>query len=453
MQEVNLNNICLMADAYKIFCHWQVYPKDTQVVYSYLESRGGKFDSTMFFGLQMILQRNFVGKVLTQEMINEAEPIVQKMGGTFNRQGWEYILKTHGGKLPVRIKAVKEGSVVPVRNVLLTMENTDENVPWLTNYLETILMQSWYPQTVATLSYHTKELIRYFAQLTGSDVSPYHLHDFGYRGVSSRESAGLGGAAHLMNFKGTDTLEGLMYAKKYYNAQDPGHSVPATEHSTTTIFGPEHELDAYKHFIRTFPTGILSVVIDSYNMDGALNMICGPLRDMIRSRKGKLVCRPDSGVPKESVLDCLNALWSGFGGSRNSNGYKVLDPSVGVIQGDGINFCSIQEILSEVVKEGYSTDNVVFGQGGGLLQQVDRDTQRFAFKCSAAKVNNEWIDVFKNPKTDVTKASKKGRLKLVKINNEYATVGIDHPLPDELVTVFENGNLVKKWDWSEIASV
>src|SRR3990167_8710885 len=208
-----------MSDAYKE-THWQQYPEGTRHVYSYFESRGGETLETVVFGLQYILKRHLEGVRVTRPMIDEAGAVLFGVFGTdyFNATGWEHILASHGGRLPLRIRAVPEGSVVGVRNVLMTVENTDPAVPWLTNFAETLLVRAWYPIAVCTQSYHIRKIIDQFCDMTGSVRSPFHLNDFGYRGVSSEESAAIGGAAHLVNFLGTDTLAGIVCARDYYGA-------------------------------------------------------------------------------------------------------------------------------------------------------------------------------------------------------------------------------------------
>lgn len=446
------SNIILLTDSYKA-SHYRQYPKGTTVVYSYLEARkGGKFPDTTFFGLQYIIKKYLEGQVVTREKIDEAEKFFDKhLGpGMFNKAGWEHILNVHGGRLPVRIRAVPEGSIIPEGNVLVTIENTDPECFWLTNYLETILLHVWYPTTVATLSRHMKNTILDYLIETGNpELISFKLHDFGFRGVSSVESAGMGAAAHLINFMGTDTLEGITLAQKYYYADMPGFSIPASEHSTITSWGPECEADAMENMLDQYPTGLVACVSDSFDIINACKNIWGKkLREKILQRQGTLVVRPDSGNPREVVVDVLNALGDAFGYSTNAKGYKVLPDRLRVIQGDGISYESLGEILEAMKSAGWSADNVAFGCGGALLQQMNRDTQRFAFKCSSVTVNGEERDVFKAPATDPTKNSKRGRLALIKDlgwkdnevdNFTYYTVREYSHARDVLRTVFENG--------------
>ncbi len=448
------NNILLLTDAYKQ-THWMQYPPNTQRIYSYLESRGGKFDETVFFGLQILLKKYLEGNVVTQEKIEEAEVFCKKVFGHeyFNRKGWEYILDEYRGRLPIEIKSVPEGYIIPTKNVLLTIENTDDEVPFITNFLETLLVQVWYPITVATTSYKIRQLISSYARKSGESISPFHLNDFGFRGVSSVESAGIGGAAHLVCFDGTDTLEGIKYAMKYYNSDVCGGSVMAAEHSTITSYGRENERVAYKTIIDRCPNGgVVSLVSDSYDITNAVDNIYGcDLKDYILSRDVKVVIRPDSGNPIEVSRKVMETVWDKFGGELNSKEFKVLNKKIGVIYGDGINYDSIDAILHELVDVNYfAPSNIIFGMGGGLLQQLNRDTQRMAFKCSAAKINGLWRDVYKDPITDVGKRSKRGRLKLVCKDGIYTTLPYDDLGDNVLQRVFYNGSICKEYTFDEI---
>jgi len=448
-------NTLFLADSYKISHHLQ-YPPGTSTIFSYFESRGGKWDKTVFFGLQYILKKYLCGVVVTKEMIDEAEDLFQQHFGSniFNRSGWEYILEKHGGKLPVRVRAVPEGTVVNTRNVLFTVENTDKEVAWLTNYLETLLVEAWYPITVATNSWACKQLmIKYLHESSDSlDTLPFMLHDFGYRGVSSVESAGIGGAAHLVNFSGTDTLAGIVLAREFYGASMPGLSVPATEHSTMTTWGRDGEREAIKSILERIKGGV-GIVVDSYDIWNVLNNVLGnELKEVVESREGFLGVRPDSGDPTVVVRKVLDILGDKFGYTKNGKGFKVLPKYLKVIQGDGISFDSLGPIMQSVVDGGWSVENLVFGSGGALLQRLDRDTQRCAFKCSMAVVDGEERDVFKDPVDDPGKKSKKGRLVLLKEDSEWKTVTEKErgEREDVLVTVFEDGELKTDWDWDEI---
>ncbi len=411
-----MNNILLLTDSYK-FSHFKQYPTDTEKVFSYFESRdGAKFDETVFFGLQYFMKKYLEGQVVTQEKIDYAEKRVDAhMGkGSFNRDGWQHILEAHGGRLPIHIRAVPEGTVVPVSNVMMTVENTDPKVAWLTNYLESLLVNVWYPCTVATQSREMRKIIKGYMDRTGNDPLDHKLHDFAFRGVTCPEQAGLGGAAHLISFKGTDNFAAIEMLYEYYHENMAGFSIPASEHSTITCWGRNNEIDGFRNMLIQYPTGMVACVSDSYDIwDACRNKWGYILKDMIMKRDGVLVIRPDSGTPEVMVPKILEILWDVFGGTINSFGYKVLDPHVRLIQGDGIDFESLNRILFAMEMAGFSVDNIAFGSGGGLLQKMNRDTQRFAFKCSSITRSGIKQDVWKDPVTDQGKLSKRGELALV----------------------------------------
>lgn len=446
------SNILLQTDSYKL-THWKQYPPKTEKVYSYFESRGGEYDEVVFFGLQYYLKKYLTGVRVTKFAIDQAEALCDAhIGpGHFNREGWEHIRLVHGGRLPIRIKAVPEGTVVPVSNVLMTIENLDPKCYWLTNYLETLLVQVWYGCTVATQSRAIRKDILAFLEETGDPAGiDFKLHDFGFRGVSSVESAGVGAAAHLLNFLGTDTLAGIMFAKEYYNAQGmTGFSIPASEHSTITSWGRKNEADAMRNMLEQYPTGLVACVSDSYDIFNACANIWGDqLKDQVLARDGVLVVRPDSGDPVSVVLDVLGSLGNKFGFTKNAKGYNVLNPKVRVIQGDGVGHTSIFAILDRMKEMTWSADNIAFGMGGNLLQNLNRDTQKFAFKCSAVTIDGVEYPVSKNPVTDIGKRSKEGRLMLVQ-DKTLVTKPYSPEYKDELVTVFDNGEIVCDYSFEE----
>jgi len=454
-----MSNIILLTDSYKL-SHYLQYPPKTSEVYSYFESRkGAEYSFTLFFGLQYFLRKYLQGQVVTREKIEAAAGIAeQHMGGvsgSFNREGWEYILEKHDGYLPVEIKAVPEGTRVPTGNVMMTIRNTDPNCYWLPNYLETLLVQVWYPSTVATISNHVRYVLQLALQETGDPAGlPFKLHDFGFRGVSSVESAGIGGLAHLVNFMGTDTLAALQCGIDYYDSGICGFSIPASEHSTITSWGKEGEVDAFRNMLEQYPTGLVACVSDSFDIDNAcLNLWGDKLREQVLARDGTLVVRPDSGDIVPTVMNCLENLGTSFGFTLNNKGYKVLNDKVRLIQGDGCTPDTISEVVGAMMSERWSIDNIAFGMGGGLLQRVNRDTQRFAFKCSNIVVDGKDRDVYKSPKGDYSKTSKPGRLKLIRDPSKYnalRTVPEHHHLDDELVQVFKDGKITRSWTLSEI---
>ena len=443
-------NIILASDSYKA-THAEQYKLGTTKVYSYLEARaGGEYKETMFFGLQYYLKKYLVGKVVTKRKINEAEKFFAAHFGNkqlFNREGWEYILKAHGGRLPVVIKAVAEGTVVPESNALLTIENTDPKCFWLVNYLETMLVQVWYGTTTGTISREMKKVIWEALVRSGTatlENLAFKLHDFGFRGVSSQESAAMGGAGHLVNFLGTDNLAACVMMMDYYRSHMPGFSIPAAEHSTITSWGEGGEGDSYENMLTRYPTGFVAVVSDSWDIRLAVSEIWGKrLRSKVLERDGVLVIRPDSGDPRVVLPELLDLLGEAFGFMVNEKGYKVLNPKVRLIQGDGIKRSTLGPILDAVMDAGWSADNLAFGSGGGLLQDCNRDTQRFAMKCSYVEVSGVARDVYKRPATDPTKNSKRGRLMLVKDERGYRTLPEGTlGYTDLLVPVFKDGELL-----------
>lgn len=449
-----LNNICCLTDSYKC-THYPQYPAGTKRIYAYFESRcGSLYPETTFFGLQYFIKEYLEGKVVTKEKIDEAEEIFNLHFGShvFNRAGWEHILKKHKGRLPIEIKAAPEGSVFKESNVLMTVENTDPEAYWLTNYLETLLVQTWYPSTVATQSRAMKKIIlRYLSETGDPSLIDFKLHDFGFRGVTCPEQAAIGGAAHLVNFKGTDTVAALMMLRKYYGEEMAGFSIPAAEHSTITSWGRDNEVEACRNMLKQYPTGLVACVSDSYDIyNCCANIWGGVLKDEILARDGVLVVRPDSGDPPTVVVKVLDILGEKFGFTTNSKGFKVLHPKVRVIQGDGIDFNMLDLILVMMQSRGWSADNIAFGSGGGLLQKINRDTQKFAFKCASATIGDEERDVFKQPVTDNGKKSKAGRMKLIHDGTNYVTVPESSEGEDVLQFVFRNGKLLIDQSFAEI---
>jgi len=449
MTQILRVNPILGTDSYKL-SHWWQYPADAEIVYSHLMSRGGFWKHTLFSGLQGILLQHFVGNVFTMADVEDARKKCLAHFGNdrvFNAAGWERLFAKHGGKLPLRIRAVEEGTVVPVKNCLMTIENTDTEFPWLTNWAETLLLQVWYPITVGTLSFEIKQAIGKDLVRTGTpSLLPFKMQDFGYRGVSSELSAAIGGAAHLINFMGTDTLAATEYLTQFYDADMSGYSIPAMEHSTVTSWGESHEEDAYRNMMDKSPDGLIACVVDSYDTHNAVSEIFGgKLREKVLRRNGTVVLRPDSGDPVVVLEDIFNAVAEKFGFETNDKGYKVLPAQIRAIQGDGVNYQNILRINSCLTRAGWSMDNWGYGMGGALLQQQNRDTMRFAIKCSAIRRNGVWQEVHKNPKTDLTKASIGGRFSLVDRNDngDFKTLvsGDEDSYGNKLDTVFEDGEL------------
>jgi nicotinamide phosphoribosyltransferase len=449
------SNPLLLTDSYKV-SHYRQYPPGTERVYSYFESRGGEFPEVVFFGLQYYLAKYLEGPVVSQQDIEEADAFYRLHFGSevLNRRGWELIVRKHQGRLPVVIRAVPEGTPVPVSNVLMTIENTDPECYWLTNWLETLLVQVWYGSTVATQSREMKKVVlRYLVETGDPSLVYFKLHDFGFRGVSSVETAGVGGAAHLVNFKGTDTVAGLVVAREYYDCPMAGFSIPAAEHSTITAWGREGELDAYDNMLQQYPTGLVAVVSDSFDVFRACSELWGKaLREKVLARNGTVVVRPDSGDPPLVVCKVLDLLGEAFGTTTNPKGYRVLNPHIRVIQGDAVDYTMLGRILEAAKSKGWSADNLTFGSGGGLLQKLNRDTLKFAFKCSSVTVRGHERDVYKQPITDDGKRSKAGRLKLIREGNRLVTAPAGAPGDDLLQEVFRDGRLCRRQNLDDIRS-
>lgn len=414
-------------DSYK-FSHYKQYPSNIVHVSSYIEARGvdakfPKTDELVYFGLQAWIKK-VLSKPITLTDIDRAEKIAAAHGEPFNRAGWEIILHEYSGFLPITIESIDEGLVVPIGTPLVQVMNCDDRLPWLTSYIETSLLRAiWYPSTVATLSYTIKKMMAEYWKQSVDEVNlpglNFALHDFGARGASSEESAMLGGMGHLLSFNGTDTISAILGTMEYYNQVDmPAFSVPAAEHSTITSWSLERELEAYSNMIDQFggEGKIYSVVADSYDVYNAVeNLIAGELLPKIKSRGGRFVIRPDSGDPLTVILKLLEILEKKLGSeiTVNSKGYKVLPNYFRILQGDGVNYYSIEDILSVVTSRGWSAENLVFGMGGALLQKVNRDSLKFAMKANAVMERGsiDWLPVSKNPVTDSGKKSKAGRIK------------------------------------------
>ena len=458
-----MNNLILRTDSYKA-SHWKQYPANSEGYFGYIESRGGEYDKTVFFGLQIFLKR-YLTKPFTQADIDEADEFFKQHGEPFNREGWEYILRAYGGYIPVTIKAVPEGMVIPTHNVLVTVQCNDPKCFWVGSYIETMLLRAvWYPTTVATNSYQCKQIIKKFLNETSDDPEGqinFKLHDFGARGVSSAESAEIGGAAHLVNFMGSDTVEGVYTMNTMYNGGNmSAYSIPAAEHSTVTCWGQENEIEAYRNMLTQYakPGALLAVVSDSYDIFNAVeNMWGGELKQEVIDSGATLVIRPDSGDPETVVCKVIELLADKFGYTVNNKGYKVLN-NVRVIQGDGVNLTSIRDILANLKIRKFSADNIAFGMGGALLQILNRDTFKFAMKCSSIKVAGKWVKVMKNPVTDKGKASKGGLLSLYwdKQAGGYCTLVKEHEIDiilnmvEILETVYQDGKLIKEYTLDEV---
>lgn len=445
-------SIATKTDSYKQGHSW-MYPPKTTHLYYYFEARGGPHTQTIANPLlQYILQTHFEGPVARGVNFEEDAALLKlHFGGLdlFNKDGWRHIINKHGGNLPLSVKAIPEGTLGPLKTPLFTVENTCEECFWVPGFCEDLFDHMWYPTTVATKGYYIKKLILKHLEETGSpETIDYRLHDFGFRGVSCYEQACIGGAAHLVNFTGTDNGGALDLLKDHYEDPCAGYSIIAMEHGTIISWGREHEVDAYRNVLQRWPNAKVSIVIDSYDPYNVVeNIFCGSLKELILNRPGTLVVRPDTGYPPDVDLRICNILGDekNFGFSVNSKGYKVLNPKVSVIQGDRVDYDMIDKILTNLKMNGWSADNMVFGSGGSLLQKMDRDTFSMAYKPSWIRADGVERDFCKEPLDDVLKHSKKGRFKVVLQQGAhgmyYETLPQSAPGDDILQEVFRDGEM------------
>lgn len=456
-----MSNNAIIADSYK-YTHAPQYPEGTTSMQSYVEARadnsGLDIKEVTFFGPQRMVKEVLMNP-LTKDDVEEAVEITSANGIPFERAAFDRIVNVHGGFYPVRLRAVQEGMQIPIGNVLLTAESTDPQIPWAESFLETtVLSAAWYGTSVATISNHCRKIVFKYLKETADnplDKIPYAVLDFGMRAAHSETSAAIAGGAHLISFKGTDTISALPFLKKYYNADlaNLGHSAVASEHSTTTSWGRNGELGFWRHMIKAFGgvAPVISLVADSYDVDHAVSHIFGvELRKEIENCGSLVVIRLDSGDPVKGVTTALGQLEQTFGVTLNSRGFKVLK-HVKLLQADGVNPKSIEAILLAMKLLGFSAENIAFGMGGQLHTAVNRDTFSFAMKCSAIEVNGTWQDVYKDPKSG-GKTSKRGRLALVETDDGIQTIREDSLMGRDnlLEVVYENGTLVRDMSFSEV---
>ncbi len=468
-----MNNLLLQTDVYKMG-HMEQYAPGCNKVYSYLTARSDrKFNETVFFGLQYYLKK-YLSQPITPAMGEEFLSYRKMILGGENSPEVENKIRAlcKLGYLPLEIKAVEEGTVLPVRNVLMTITNTHPDFYWVVGFVESLLLKLWYTTTVATCSYQYRRLVdKYFNDTDEESLNglkDFQVHDFGYRGDSSEEGAAISGIAHLLSFLGSDNVPALPCAIEYYHANTNEPillSVPASEHSVMCSFGRDQEIEAFRHMLKKYPTGIVSIVSDTFDVYRVLTEFAEDLKEAILSREGKVVFRPDSGNPEYIICGDPNAKegsneWKGairlldekFGSSLNSKGYKVLNPHVGLIYGDGMYLERYERTLERLKEMGYAASNLVIGVGG-ILRNHSRDTLGFAIKATYVEVNGEAREIEKDPITDQKKKSHKGLLSLRKVGYTYVTKDQCSPKEEAdslLKKVFYNGELVKETDLSSI---
>lgn len=451
--------------------HRRQYPDKTQGVYSNMTARGSRIpeiDKVVVFGIQYFVQEYLVNRFQREFFDQPRGAVVAEYKRRLdtslgpNAVSMEHIDALHQlGYLPVRIKALPEGSQCPMRIPFLTIVNTHPDFFWVTNFLETIMSNVlWHPITSATIAHSYRTLLDDYAKETSDmpEFVQWQGHDFSMRGQSSFESACVSGGAHLLSFTGTDTIPAIDWLEEYYHADAEkeliGGSVPATEHSVMCMGGEESELETFKRLIvDVYPKGIVSIVSDTWDYWKILTDTMLELKDTIMARDGKVVIRPDSGDPvkiicgdPEAPFDTpqsygtIQILWGIFGGTVNSKGYKQLDPHIGCIYGDSITFDRASRILDSLERQGFASTNIVFGIGSYTYQYVTRDTFGFAIKGTSGVIDGKRITIFKDPKTD--NGLKKSAKGLLRVNPDY-TLSED-VTPDEeqeglLQVVYENG--------------
>ena len=462
-QYADRKNRVALADSYK-YSHASQYPTMNSM-FDYMSSRGGFFPSTIFVGAQPI-NKEFSNPIEQWE-VDEAYADAQAHGVPFDIEGWDYIVQTLNGKIPVRIRSIREGKLIPVNNVLMTFESTDPKVPWTAGWMETVYMKVWYPTTIATKSYYVKKMLQKYGS---PEWAMFAYHNFGDRGCSSVESAAIGGFAHSTQFMGTDNFNSLRFCRNNYGMKTVGsYSVFATEHSTTTANADGSkikELEFVQRMLNENPNApIMSFVADSYDVYNFTEKVTGrgsEIRGTIESRPNqKFVIRPDSGEALEVINKMINIMDQNGVFDIEIEGQdgimRKASSNFGILWGDGITPEVIEEILIMVTEMGYAAENMVFGSGGDIMQNVNRDTQRFAIKCSSITLpDGTEQDVFKNPITDPSKASKKGRITTY-YNPTTETyfvdrigMDFDNGSYDVLVTVYEDGDMVTEFTMDEI---
>jgi nicotinamide phosphoribosyltransferase len=440
------NNLIYLSDGYK-YSHKKMYPNGTEYVYSTWTLRKIAYTTTydnklVTHGVEYLIHslREIWNDFKKIDLSKEAELYTSiTNGGSISIQDWVEIQKLD--KLPIEIKYVKDGSIVKPGTAILTMENTDPKYYWLVNYLETFCSQTlWTASTTATHAREIYKIVYDYAIKTGTPEFVQHqVHDFSARGMSSAESAVISGIAHLEYFSGTDTINAKQLRTKLYGDPIIG-IVPATEHAVMCAGGKDDEEQTISVLLDKYPSGIISIVSDTWDYFNTLNVIYRNLKDKINKRDGKLVVRPDSGKPlhiicgnpnSDDVLEqkgTLEILGDIFGYTLNDKGYKVLNPKIGVIYGDGMTREVIDEMLNTMEKLGWSSDNLIFGVGSYQYQYNTRDTLSYAQKATSIVINGSRQAIFKEPKTDKGKSSQKGLTKVIIQDGEL--VGIDETHQD-----------------------
>lgn len=458
----------LDTDAYKP-TQWLIQRDDLTNMQTYGEARkGAYFPATLFYGANMICMDEFVGPVVNKESVQQGMDESGAYYGTtkyFNKSMYNHIINKYGGMLPVRIKAVKEGTLVPIDNVKFNFEALDPLCIPLVKHIETTFMHVWYPTTICTNTFYGKKKILEHLIKSGTPESiEYKWADFGFRACSGKEQAARGGSAFLVHFRTSDTMIGERALKFYYGTKEKSilQSVMASEHADALQYGPGEGEYQYVHaMLDAAPSdAIVSIVIDAFDAENFIDNVITreDIKQKVLSRTGKTVWRQDSGDPKEQTLRNLNSLSISYGYSHNSKTYKVLNPKIGILQGDGMTRATIDDLYMHIENFKWSSDNLMVGSGSGtLVKGFERDTQRYAIKPSLMVYGEQEVPVCKEVKSQPDKKSKAGYLKLHKMGEAYTTLSsINMPRHqfnsyiDELETIFENGEIKRHQTFDEI---
>lgn len=481
----NPMNLC---DGYKVD-HRRQYPDGTELVYSNWtprKSRIAGIDKVVFFGLQYFIKkylretfdRDFFGQPKSEVIKKYQRRISGYLGP--DAITYDHVEALHDlGYLPIEIKALPEGILVPMRMPMFTIKNTKPEFFWITNFLETILSCIiWMPCTSATMAFQYRKILDGYVAKTGGDPEfvNWQGHDFSFRGMAGLEAAMMSGAGHLLSFTGTDTIPAIDFLEAYYHADVDkelvGGSVSATEHSVMCMGTQDDEIETFRRLIKeTYPAGIVSIVSDTWDYWKVITEFIPKLKSEILARDGKVVIRPDSGDPVKIICGdpsanpgtpefkgSVECLWETFGGTETATGYKLLDGHIGLIYGDSITLERCEAICSQLEAKGFASTNVVFGIGSYTYQYVTRDTFGFAMKATYGEVNGEGRPIFKDPKTDDgTKKSAKGMIKLSGTSSTVETmqdmVTSEEEAEGLLKTVYLNGKIIKETSLAEIRSL
>jgi len=475
-------NPFLLTDYYKVGHVFQ-YPDKTELVYSNLTPRNSRLkdvDEMVFFGMQYFLKEylvkyfneNFFDQPKSKVIQDYKRRISTSLGTALPT--YRHLERLHDlGYLPIEIKALPEGSKVPMKVPCITIVNTIAEFYWLTNFLETLLSAIiWQPCTSATIAHAYRRLLDKYAADTGmpEEFVQWQGHDFSFRGMSSLETAVLSGMGHLLSFTGTDTIPAIDALEQYYNADADkeliGGSVSATEHSVMCSGSKDGELETFNRLItNVYPAGIVSIVSDTWDLWKVCTEYLPALKETILQRDGKVVIRPDSGDPVKIICGdpdgksiaaqkgVVELLWDVFGGTITDKGFKLLDPHIGAIYGDSINLERAAQICDQLKEKGFASQ-VIFGIGSYTYQYNTRDTFGTAMKATFIIVDGEARAIFKNPVTDDgTKKSATGLLNVQKENGRFILhdqVSWEEEAQSELKTVFKDGKIIREVTLKEI---